>query len=156
MMMMRRRRGRWRSERPGAICEPLSGHIRKERHVIALCVTGCQWETRIACCHQIKHARIEVIIDEIVLATEGQCSVAVHPFLRRLRSMKSATRCRHTRMSSVTVIWQQNTSHINAFRCGTSFNAELKSFTSTFSSLLSNILRQSGWECEISTHLADH
>ena len=163
MMMRRCGRVSRRVERPRAVRQPLGG-IGKERQVVALSVASSQWEARIARRHQIKHARVQVIVDEIVLAAEGEGGVAVHAFGRRrqrqlgsvarLWPVESSTRC-HARVSAVTVtVAQQNGCDVDALRSRTTFDAELETFAS--GSLFGNVSGQSGREGEIATDLTHH
>lgn len=119
---------------------------------------GGQRETGISGGHQIEHARVQVVIRQIVFTAEGQGRVAGHALhqgrrrLARLRAVKSPARW-HAGMTAVPAA-QEDGADVDTFRRRAALDAELKTFPS--GPLQSDFTRQFGGERQIASDLANN
>ena len=118
---------------------------------------GGQREAGISGGHQIEHARVQVVIRQIVFTAEGQGRVTGHALhqrrrrLARLRAVKSPARW-HAGMPSMSAA-QEDGSDVDTLRCRAAFDAELKTFTP--GSLQGDFTRQFSGERQVATDLAN-
>ena len=144
------------AERPGSISQSISC-VWQQWKVIGLSPASGQRETWVARGHQIEHARVQVVIGQIVLAAESQGGVTVHAFdhrrrrLVRLWSVKASARWQ-ARMPALSAA-QQYGGDVNALRSWASFDAELQTFAT--GSLFCDIARQFSGERQVATDLAN-